>query len=502
MKNQFKNFSKLGYLGMIALLFAALMVACKQDQDIMPEDAGKLKPTFSTKSAATCDFDANRFMRLSHLHQKARVTTQGVTNFTNQLHEAPDGAIVNVGSLRFTAPGGEVEVGGGEGYGVTTQPLDGNGNNPNKRKLINNGESLIIQTRNTSDEILKAVISFKSGGGTNGDVTIKASKGNRCVGEQIFDLTGADAKTVEVCFGQSFTKLEITADDNSDGITIISNNQKISDVWVNFPTIFYVGTQTFVYDLMAGPFGFQENALSFISNKKDGSTKLNASGEATTTMLGWHTEYGNDDCDGTGNVKRYYLRRQDTGEYLAGVAGNNGLRDPNRIFTWQRDIDDSWAFNVPFVLIRKYHGRSFKPAIITPRYEAGYPNPFNQTKFEAPVGGVATFTDAEGTNWEARQGDKDGNNMEQVYIFKNGRQWGRTGGSIQQGTLEGFTVLPVRKALTDINGNVQNVYEYVGFALIQQINPNNLANSRGLTLQTRLRGNGWFMGPIQEQLSF
>ncbi len=29
-----------------------------------------------------------------------------------------------------------------------------------------------------------------------------------------------------------------------------------------------------------------------------------------------------------------------------------------------------------------------------------------------------------------------------------------------------------------------------------------LNDSRGLTLQTRLRGNGWFMGPIQEQLSF
>ncbi|GAB4396265.1 MAG: hypothetical protein OHK0053_09920 [Microscillaceae bacterium] len=176
----------------------------------------------------TCTITANRHITLEHLHQQARVRTSSVSDFVNQLYTATDGFLVEAGPLRFTAPGGQVEIGGGEGYGVTTQPRDGN---TARKKQINQGETLVIETIHTADEILKADLYFKFGGSATDQITVKGYRGEALIGETTFDLSGETTVALrEVCFGGSFTRLELTAAENCDGLTLVR------------PTRLYVGT--------------------------------------------------------------------------------------------------------------------------------------------------------------------------------------------------------------------------------------------------------------------
>jgi hypothetical protein len=229
--------------------------------------------------------------------------------------------------------------------------------------------------------------------------------------------------------------------------------------------------------LTSAPFAFEAGALT-----RQGL----APGAAETTTLTWYRD----------NV-RLYLKRDDTGENLAGVATNNGLSDPNRIIAFKgpRTNDQPagiWAHTVPIVLLRKFHGRSFVPALATPVFRFGYPNQFAQSRFE-PVGADGTVTVGDFT---AKQGD--GSIAQRVVITKTGvsGNYARTNGAGENGTLIGLTVLSVRTGATLVNGKLENVYEEVPFVLIQH-------PSKGLTLQTRIAPGGIrLMSPIAERLTF
>ncbi|WP_194975106.1 hypothetical protein [Aquiflexum lacus] len=469
----------------LTALFIILIISNSCQEEILDSQTTEMEQEIESLSDALTGINANarlldvcptvdedRFISLSHLHNQARITTKGVTNFADQLYTASGGSIVNAGPLRFTSSGDKVEIGGGEGFGVTTPTIDFN---TSKKKFINNNETLVIQTVGTTDQIIKASLTFRGTGDPDDLVVVKASRGNKCLGETIVDLSSSNS--VELCFSESFTKLEITAGPNTNGVQLAQG------------TKFFVGAFAInEYQLCSDEISWVQGAL----NRQN----QNFPGETVSTEVCWHIEYKNNDCNNSGSVNRYYLRRKDTGEVLAGVAGNNQLREPNRIFAYQKGGNNTaWGLNVPFVLLRKYHAGNYRPAIATPNFTFGYPNKLNQFTFISPTNGVSTWTDSEtGDIWEARQGDKNGGNLARVYIYKNGSQVQRTNGAGENGSLQGFAVLTVRTAIVDNSGKIENVYDKVAFALIQHYN-------KGLTLQTRI-GDGWYMAPIQQQIVF
>lgn len=197
-------------------------------------------------------------------------------------------------------------------------------------------------------------------------------------------------------------------------------------------------------------------------------------GVAATTTVSWVPDFR-----ANGDLYRFYLKRDDTGDVLAGVASNNNLSHANRIVTYNGPAGAPWQFTVPFVLARKYHGGNFQEAIATPSYKFGYPPQLTQTKFVEAVNGIATIT-VNGVEWKAAQGDLVGTNAARVVIQKDGVTYTRTNGNGENGTLVALAVLRVRTGATLASGKLVNVYEDVPFVLIQRT-----ALNAGLSLQAR-----------------
>ncbi|MEM7734160.1 MAG: IPT/TIG domain-containing protein [Deinococcota bacterium] len=180
------------------LALAFMLLACRSAEGPDPELATQAEPTGS--------------IRLLHRHSDARLIWTDVngTSGDERIKPASGQSLLSFPVLEFAPLGGVMEVGAGEGYGVTS-PLDGNG-----RKMVNGAEVLYLNVpAGVPVGIQSALLQFRLPQDSTQTVIIDAKKNGVIVDSQTLTVTvGAGQSTserVEVTFSEPADQLSFRA---------------------------------------------------------------------------------------------------------------------------------------------------------------------------------------------------------------------------------------------------------------------------------------------------